>query len=201
MEALTLEPESVQRVGYDDPSKYNHYLYRGAEHFVGSSQLLDDWVQQSARFGAMALGGVEMLGVPSMFTEGLRVRVGALAVMSERNSRAYGKPEFGLDKTLIDGKEIAVSEEVIDGQDHPFGPLLHFTRETDRYDPPTLVVAPVSGHFPTLVRDTVRQLLPHHDPYTINWPNVRDVPLEEGEFGLNTYIDSLIGFIKEIGPD
>lgn len=108
---------------------------------------------------------------------------------------------FGLWRTRINGKMIAVNEEVI--VDKPFGKLLHFKCETGdqtRNVPKVLIVAPISGHKATILRDTVRELLPDNDVYVTQWKDARDVPLKEGNFTFEDYIGYVQDFIREIGP-
>ena len=91
-----------------------------------------------------------------------------------------------------------VTEEV--ALDLPFGKLLHFAKDVDTPQPRILVVAPLSGHFATLLRGTVATLLRDHDVYITDWKNARDVPLTPGSFGVEDYVAYLIRFFEEIGP-
>ncbi|MES2729442.1 MAG: polyhydroxyalkanoate depolymerase [Pseudomonadota bacterium] len=116
----------------------------------------------------------------------------------ERVTRRFGKPEFGLATTEIDGKTVAVTEEVV--LEKPFGNLLHFKRNTKRNDPRVLVVAPMSGHYATLLRGTVEALLPHHDVYITDWIDARQIPLSAGRFNLDDYIAYLRHFCTVLGP-
>jgi poly(3-hydroxybutyrate) depolymerase len=111
----------------------------------------------------------------------------------------YDKPEFDLHGTVIDGREVPVVEEVI--QREPFCDLLHFRRLARRSDPRLLVVAPMSGHYATLLRDTVRALLPNHEVYVTDWLDAAMVPLADGGFDLDDYIDYVINFVHALGPD
>lgn len=114
-------------------------------------------------------------------------------------SAPHGKPEFGLPFTLIDGREVPV-EEVIEGR-KPFGQLVHFTRPDAPADQPKLlIVAPMSGHYATLLRGTVERMLPGHDVWITDWRDARLVPLADGEFHLDDYIDYLVGWLEHIGP-
>ena len=117
----------------------------------------------------------------------------------ENVTRRYDKPEWGLHGTLIDGAQVPVTIEVV--QREPFCDLLHFGRGTARDDPRLLVVAPMSGHYATLLRDTVRALLPNHDVYVTDWLDAAMVPLVDGGFDLDDYIDYVIGFLHTLGPD
>lgn len=116
----------------------------------------------------------------------------AAAELNERVIRDYPKQPFGLASGTM-------HEEII--SDKAFGTLLHFKRDTTRNDPKILLVAPMSGHYATLLRDMVRDLLPYHDVYITDWKNARDVPLNEGNFSLEDYTSYLQDFIEMIGPD
>ncbi len=113
--------------------------------------------------------------------------------------RPYAKPEFGLATTIIDGKEVRVRENVV--LEEPFGQLLHFERDGARDDPRLLIVAPLSGHFATLLRGTVEAMLPNHEVYITDWTDARDVPLSAGEFDLDDYVDYVVTFLEHLGPN
>jgi poly(3-hydroxybutyrate) depolymerase len=117
----------------------------------------------------------------------------------ERSTRRYKKPEFGLDSTVIDGEPVEV--ELLTVARKPFCDLLHFRRDTARTDPKVLLVAPLSGHYATLLRGTAQALLPDHDVYVTDWINACEVPAERGRFDLDDYIDYVIGFLQKLGPD
>lgn len=123
----------------------------------------------------------------------------ANAELFERVSRRFGKPEFLLKTTEIDGKTVTIAEETI--AEKPFCSLKHFKRNVKRKDPKVLVVAPISGHYATLLRGTVQALLPHHDVYITDWMNARQVPAESGRFNLDDYISYVIEFLSLLGPD
>ena len=115
------------------------------------------------------------------------------AELFERMTRRYGKPIFGLDSATVDGHEVAVTEEVV--WERPFGRLLHFVRAEPWRDQPQaklLVVAPMSGHYATLLRGTVEAFLPHFDVYITDWSDARMVPQAVGPFDLDDYIDYVI---------
>ncbi len=116
-----------------------------------------------------------------------------------RVTQRYHKPEFGIDATVIGGKTVEVSEAV--AIDKPFCRLLHFKRDTRRADPKVLLVAPLSGHHATLLRDTVRTLLPDHDVYITDWVDARMVSLFHGAFHLDDYVDYVREFITFLGPE
>ncbi len=121
----------------------------------------------------------------------------------ERMTKRYDKPEFRLPETRINNMAIPIEEETVLSK--PFCDLLHFKRDTTsvgpRHDPKVLIVAPMSGHYATLLRGTVEAMLPDHDTYITDWADARDVPLAEGEFSLNTFIDYVIEFVQLLGPN
>ncbi|EHP44128.1 intracellular PHB depolymerase PhaZ [Cupriavidus basilensis OR16] len=113
--------------------------------------------------------------------------------------KRYPKPQFGLAKTLIDGHRVAVSETVV--LDKAFCRLLHFERATRHSQPVVLLVAPLSGHHATLLRDTVRVMLPDFDVFLTDWRDGREVPLAAGAFHLDDYVAYMREFIDYLGPD
>jgi len=123
----------------------------------------------------------------------------ALAQMQERRTRLYPKPEFGLNQTQIGDEHVAVRES--DVFKLPFCSLKHFERDTNRHDPKVLLVAPMSGHYATLLRGTVEALLPHHDVYITDWKDAKEVPVTKGRFGLNEYVSYVQQFLHELGPE
>ena len=125
--------------------------------------------------------------------------VGAFCELFERVSRKHGKPEFGIRQVPSRGRTLAVRERVAVSM--PFCDLLHFEREGRTGDPAVLVVAPLSGHFATLLRDTVRGLLAEHDVYITDWRDARQVPASHGPFTLDDYIDTLLAVLARLGPD
>lgn len=136
--------------------------------------------------------------MPLSYT-GMGRAIAASAELLERTTRRYPKPAFNLPTTKVDGKEVAVREVVV--YDTPFCELLHFQRRTDRVDPRILVVAPMSGHWATLLRGTVETLMQDHDVYITDWKDARDVPLSEGAFTLDDYIDHVREFLHFLGAD
>jgi len=128
--------------------------------------------------------------------------VAASAELFERVTRRYGKPEFGLVETRVDGRRVPVAEDVV--WSRPFCRLIRFTRTLPpgrRPDPKLLIVAPMSGHYATLLRGTVEALLPHAEVYITDWVDARRVPLSDGRFDLDDYIDYVIEMLHELGPD
>ena len=110
----------------------------------------------------------------------------------------HRRPAFGIDTVTVDGKEVQVTEEA--AHRTPFATLLHFKKDIAASQPRVLLVAPMSGHFATLLRETVRTMLADHDVYITDWHNARDVPLTDGRFGLDEYVEHLITFLDAIGP-
>jgi poly(3-hydroxybutyrate) depolymerase len=117
----------------------------------------------------------------------------------ERLTRRYEKPAMGLDWTIVDGAETAVTEETVLSKQ--FCSLVHFRRAVAGADPRVLIVSPMSGHFASLLRGTVEALLPEHDIYVTDWANARDVPLSSGSFDLDDYIDYMLEFLRFLGPN
>ena len=124
-----------------------------------------------------------------LIAAGLEVFAGAAA--------PHGKPHFGIRSVEVDGKEVAVHEEVVLRK--PFGQLKRFVREGVEGGPRLLIVAPMSGHYATLLRGTVERMLPRHDVYVTDWRDAKLAPLSEGDFDLDDYVDYLIEFMATIG--
>jgi len=160
-------------------------------------------MQKNWLAGASTLAniGVEMLGNPrnpfAYFGGGEVLRSG-LEVFAHA-SAPRGKPEFGLTHTVVDGAEVAVHEEIVLRQ--PFGQLKRFVKQGVEGAPKLLIVAPMSGHYATLLRGTVERMLPKHDVYITDWRDARQVPLADGRFDLDDYIDYVIAFLEHIGPN
>jgi poly(3-hydroxybutyrate) depolymerase len=110
----------------------------------------------------------------------------------------HRRPAWRIESVEIDGESVPVVEEAV--RTTPFATLLRFRKAGAPVEPRVLVVAPMSGHFATLLRDTVRTLLRDHDVHVTDWHNVRDVPLVEGRFGLDEYTAHLIDFLDALGP-
>jgi poly(3-hydroxybutyrate) depolymerase len=120
----------------------------------------------------------------------------------ERSTRRYGKPEFDITSVEIEG-EITAVEEVVAWK-KPFCRLLHFAKTKKalaKSQPTLLLIAPMSGHYATLLRGTVQTMLRDHDVYITDWTDARQVPLSQGTFDLDDYIDYIIEMLQELGPD
>ncbi len=124
------------------------------------------------------------------------VAASALEVFAHA-AQPYGKPSFGLETTRIGGREVAVTEEIVETR--AFGRLLRFRRAGREGDPKLLIVAPMSGHFATLLRGTVERMLPAHDVHITDWADAKMVPLSEGVFDFDDYIDYVTGFLETMG--
>ena len=125
--------------------------------------------------------------------------VAAAAELFERTTRRYGKPDWGIAETSVRGVRVPVSIEA--EWQRPFCNLLHFRKAGGEKQPKLLIVAPVSGHYATLLRGTVETMLPDHDVYITDWVDARMVPLADGAFDLDDYIDYLVSILHLIGPD
>src|SRR6188472_1762710 len=129
--------------------------------------------------------------------------VAAACELFERTTRRYGKPEWGLNDTEVNG--IRVPVEIRSVWEKPFCRLLYFDRKFTRPlrspQPRVLIVAPMSGHYATLLRGTVEAFLPNHDVYITDWTDARMVPLSDGRFDLDDYIDYVISMLHFLGSD
>jgi poly(3-hydroxybutyrate) depolymerase len=123
----------------------------------------------------------------------------ASAELFERLTRRYGKPSFDLPQTKIDGVPVDIVEEVVWMK--PFCRVIRFHRQTNQRDPRLLIVAPLSGHYATLLRGTVEAFLPHFDVYITDWTDARLAPIAAGHFNLDDYIDYLIEIMQLLGTD
>jgi poly(3-hydroxybutyrate) depolymerase len=170
--------------------------------------------------------GIESLG-PRVAEHPLARLMSANCEMTRRSGLIHERPSWGIDQVSISGRSVAVHEEVANRT--PFGSLLHFVKDATapagpppgaaRRRPPAgsaraatrapaapteeprvLLVTALAGHFSTLLRDTVATMLPHHDMYVTDWHNARDVPLDEGRFGLDDYIAHMVDWLEFLGP-
>ena len=153
-----------------------------------------------AGMGALANMGAQWLQNPANpvgYLGGGPVLAHALDVFAHA-AAPRGKPQFGLDTTIVDGKIVPVKEEIVLRK--PFGQLKRFVHKGIIGAPKLLIVAPMSGHYATLLRGTVERMLPNHDVYITDWADAKLVPTSEGKFDLDDYIDYLIAFLEKIGP-
>jgi polyhydroxyalkanoate depolymerase len=136
--------------------------------------------------------------VPQGGSDRLFGRLAAALELISRSALTYTRPDYRIGTVMAGNREFKVSEEVTYAT--PFGSLLHFRKEDGPEQPRLLLVAPMSGHFATLLRGTVKTLLADHDVYITDWHNPRDIPLAQGRFGLEDYTDHLITFMDRLGP-
>jgi len=136
--------------------------------------------------------------VPQGVSDQLFSRLAAALELISRSSLTYTRPAYGIDRVQVGNRELAVKEEVVYAT--PFGSLLRFKKEDAPAQPRLLLVAPMSGHFATLLRGTVKTLLQDHDVYITDWHNPRDIPVNAGRFGLDDYTGHLIDFLGRLGP-
>jgi polyhydroxyalkanoate depolymerase len=148
-------------------------------------------------FAEMAAGsiGARLNGAarPSMLSN-----LGAGYEVIARTGLTHTRPAYSIDSVMVANREVAVTEEAADVT--PFGTLLHFKKDIDQTQPRVLIIAPLSGHFATLLRATVRTMLAEHDVYITDWHNARDVPLDAGRFGFDEYVAHMIRFLEFLGP-
>ncbi|WP_062014846.1 polyhydroxyalkanoate depolymerase, partial [Aureimonas sp. AU4] len=126
--------------------------------------------------------------------------VAAMAEVFERTTRVYGKPEWNIHDTFVDGMRVPVIDRTV--WETPFARLLHFERalpEERRPDPRFLLVAPMSGHYATLLRGTVEALLPYGEVYITDWTDARTVPVAAGRFDLDDYVDHVTQMLRFLG--
>ncbi len=128
-------------------------------------------------------------------------QIAAAIDVFEGITRRYGKPEWDITSTHLDGIDIPIQIETV--RRKPFCNLIHFKRDewvgNGTELPKVLIVAPMSGHYATLLRGTVEEMLPEHDVYITDWIDARDVPVTDGRFDLNDYVDYVIEFIRHVG--
>jgi poly(3-hydroxybutyrate) depolymerase len=136
--------------------------------------------------------------VPQGMSDRLVARLSAALELISRSSLTYARPPYGIDFVQVGNRELAVTEEVTYAT--PFGSLLRFKKQDGPEQPKVLLVAPMSGHFATLLRGTVKTLLQDHDVYITDWHNPRDIPRHQGPFGLDDYTQHLIDFLGQLGP-
>jgi poly(3-hydroxybutyrate) depolymerase len=136
--------------------------------------------------------------IPQGVSDKVFGRLAAALELISRSSLTYARPAYGIDRIQVGNRELKVTEEVTYAT--PFGSLLHFKKEDAPEQPRMLLVAPMSGHFATLLRGTMKTLLQDHDVYITDWHNPRDIPLNKGRFGLDDYTGHLIDFLGQLGP-
>jgi len=128
---------------------------------------------------------------------GLRPAAAAWELLS-RSELSHARPAFGIDRVAVGDREAAIVEAPVAAT--PFGTLLHFRKDVEAVQPRVLIVAPLSGHFATLLRPTVRTLLAEHDVFITDWHNARDVAVSDGSFGFDDQVEHVIRFLELVGP-
>ncbi|MGI8704479.1 MAG: polyhydroxyalkanoate depolymerase [Sphingomicrobium sp.] len=150
----------------------------------------------ASQLAGMGAGWLNNPANPFSYASASPLIAASLEVFSHA-SAPRGKPKFGIESTLVDGKKVRVREEVV--LEKPFGQLNRFVRKGVDTGPRLLIVAPMSGHYATLLRGTVERMLPGHDVYVTDWRDAKLVPVSDGSFDLDDYIDYLIEFSQAIG--
>jgi polyhydroxyalkanoate depolymerase len=135
--------------------------------------------------------------VPHLNGPAVRNLTAAYELIS-RARLTHTRPDYCVDSVMVGNREVEVTGEAVHAT--PFGTLLRFRKDIDIAQPRVLLVAPLSGHFATLLRGTVRTMLPEHDVYITDWHNARDIPTSAGRFGFDDYVTHLIEFLDVIGP-
>jgi poly(3-hydroxybutyrate) depolymerase len=141
---------------------------------------------------ASAVGGQPIVDHPTVRN------LSAAYELIARSGLTHTRPPFGVTSINVGNREVEVREQA--ATTTPFGTLLHFKKDIAAAQPRVLMVAPLSGHFATLLRATVRTMLPEHDVFITDWHNARNVPLTAGRFGVDEYTEHLIKYLEVIGP-
>lgn len=167
----------------------NALLYQA---FQNHMDLTEPWRAGAA--SAARLLNLAPKGVPDR----LFGRLAAAFELISRSALTYARPAYGIETAMVGNRELPVIDEVAYAT--PLGSRLHFRKEGGPEQPRLLLVAPMSGHFSTLLRGTVQTLLQDHDVYITDWHNPRDIPRAHGRFGLDDYTEHLITFLTQLGP-
>ena len=163
-------------------------------------QAYQTYVDASEPLRAMARAAISVTNMlPGLKALGGRQNLSALLEMTSRSRLTHTRPSYAIDWVKVGKNDIAVREET--ALSLPFCDLVHFAKDEAPEQPKLLVVAPLSGHFSTLLRQTVQTLLRDHDVYITDWKNARDIPLSLGPFGFDDYIEYVITCLEAIGPD
>jgi polyhydroxyalkanoate depolymerase len=165
-------------------------LYQG---FQALADATEPWRLMAGGYSSL------MTLAPALFADSLFGKGAAAACeVFVRTGLSHARPAFGVDEVVVAGLPVQVTEEAALAT--PFGTLLRFRKHGVPEQPKVLIVAPMSGHFATLLRGTVETMLPDHDVYITDWHNARDVPLAAGRFDLDAYTSHLIEFLQHLGP-
>src|SRR6516162_5379699 len=136
--------------------------------------------------------------LPGLSRNGLHRACAALCALLARAGLSHQRPPFGINTVEIDGRLTAVRETTVHRT--PFCTLLQLEKDQVKTQPRILLVAPMSGHFATLLRGTARTLVVDHDVYLTDWHNAREVGLWHGRFDIDDFIDQVITFLQVLGP-
>jgi len=148
---------------------------------------------------ASALTARALQTLPSPVAKRRSVRhLRAACEIAAKARPTHTRPEFGITGVPVEGVEVAVTERALYAT--PFATLINFAKDVAVDQPRVLVVGPMSGHFTTLIRPTIRTLLSDHDVYVLDWRNARDIPVEYGAFGLDDYIAHVQNALRHLGP-
>jgi polyhydroxyalkanoate depolymerase len=137
-------------------------------------------------------------GLPGIASDKFMRRLAAALELISRATLTYSRPAYGIKQARVGNRDIEVVEEVVHAT--PFCSLLHFKKPDISSQPRVLLLAPMSGHFATLLRGTVQTLLTDHDVYITDWHSARDVPVNEGRFGLDDFTEHVMKFLEVLGP-
>lgn len=185
-----LQHKLTWRIGTVNGSEH-HMLYTSYEMQRAWLGAMGQWADFNSRLWGDTNNPFAYMGGGTVLSSALEVFAHAAA--------PRGKPAFGFTQTVVDGKTVAVHEDIV--LQKPFGQLKRFVREGVVNGPKLLIVAPMSGHFATLLRGTVERMLPEHDVYITDWRDAKTVPMAAGTFDLEDYVDYLVAFLEELGPD
>ena len=167
-------------------------------HDYAFHQIIQNSLRQSFSLAAANLQVADtymrLAGFPTLGRE-----FRAASQFLRHTSQPFEKQPFGISSVAVGNETFDVTEKVVLRK--PFGDLLHFERQTNRNDPKVLLIAPMSGHYSTLLRGPVETLLPLHDVYITDWKNARDIPLKEGAFGLDDYVTYIEDFLHHLGTN
>lgn len=164
-------------------------IYDAYQAYADASEPVRAMARMGAAFGGVLTGVADFAVVKN---------VSALLEVIAATRLTHARPPFGIDSVLVGNQEVPVREEVTASL--PFCDLLRFAKDGVEDQPKMLVVAPLSGHFATLLRKTVQTLSRDHDVYITDWKNARDIPRSAGRFGFDEYVDYIIKFLEILGP-
>jgi polyhydroxyalkanoate depolymerase len=163
-----------------------------------SFQAASDMLLPARWSAGLASSALDAFPPPWVRTIPSLARMAAGWELLARAGLTYHRPDYGIDSVTVGGEQVPVEEETT--LSTPFGDLVRFKKPGIEDQPRLLLVAPLSGHFATLLRGTLQTLLPDNDVYITDWKSARDIPLSEGLFGFDEYVEHVIRFLEAIGP-